>query len=97
MAREYVSPTGSPILGTLERLTGRAEISGIADDGTPQFMDETEVFWDDQRTAKTDDGKVIFLDANGAEWTFDQLTPADDSEEGDEEGDDEEDDGDVGC
>ncbi|WP_396604853.1 hypothetical protein ACFLEY_22285 [Bradyrhizobium sp. YCK136] len=92
MAREYVSPTGSPILGTLERLTGRAEITGIEDDGEPVYQGGTEIFYDDQVTA-TQDGKMIFLDENGAEWTFDQLTPADDSEEGD----DEEDDGDVGC
>ncbi|BAR61917.1 hypothetical protein NK6_8770 [Bradyrhizobium diazoefficiens] len=96
MAREYVSPTGSPILGTLERLTGRAEITGIEDNGEPVYQGGTEIFYDDQVTA-TQDGKMIFLDENGAEWTFDQLTPADDSEEGDEEGDDEEDDGDVGC
>ncbi|MGJ4953104.1 hypothetical protein [Bradyrhizobium sp. HKCCYLS20291] len=85
MSREYVSPTGSPILGTLEKLTGRAEIMGIEEDGTPLYQGGTEIFYDDQVTARTDDGKMIFLDENGAEWTFDQLKPADDEEE-DEDG-----------
>lgn len=74
MAKQYLSPTGSEIIGTLERLIGRAEISGIQDDGTPKYAGETEVFWDDQ-TSVLRDGKRVFLDEDGAEWTFDQLKP----------------------
>ncbi|BBB99729.1 MULTISPECIES: hypothetical protein [Bradyrhizobium] len=85
MAREYVSPSGSAIIGTLERLTGRCGISGIEDDGTPVHdSDGTVIFYDDQVTA-TKDGKTVFLDDNGAEWTFDQLTPVDDEEDEDDD------------
>lgn len=84
MAKDYVSPTGAEILGTLERLTGRAEISGIEDNGEPVYSGETEIFYDDQVT-ETKDGKMIFLDENGAEWTFDQLIPADEFEDENED------------
>lgn len=80
MSKEYVSPTGKPILGTLEKLTARAEITGINDDGTPEYEGDTEVFWDSQETAELD-GKVIFLDEDGYEWTFDQLKPVEESED----------------
>ncbi|TYO65469.1 hypothetical protein FXV83_16165 [Bradyrhizobium hipponense] len=86
--KEYVSPTGSPILGTLEKLTGRAEIMGIDDNGEPVYQGGTEIFYDDQVTA-TKDGKMIFLDENGAEWTFDQLQPVEAEDDEDEEEDDE--------
>ena len=87
--RKYLSPGGVPIVGTLERLSGLARISGISDEGEPEFSggtevcwDEqgTEVFWDDQITA-TRKGKIVYLDENGGEWTFDQLTPEPDEED----------------
>jgi hypothetical protein len=46
------------------------------------YQGSTEIFYDDQVT-ETLEGKMIFLDENGAEWTFDQLKPADDEEEED--------------
>ncbi|MHC2249951.1 hypothetical protein [Bradyrhizobium elkanii] len=83
--KEYVSPTGSPIKGTKELLTGRCGISGIEDDGTPVHDgDGTVIFYDDQVT-ETKDGKTVFLDDNGAEWTFDQLTPVDEEEDEDDD------------
>lgn len=72
--KQYLSPTGSPIVGTLERITGRADIQGIHDDGTPEYAGNTEIFWDDQATVMRD-GKLVFLDFDGGEWTFDELTP----------------------
>lgn len=70
---EFTSPTGSPIIGTLERLTARAEIIGIdPSTGVPEYAGGTEIFYDDQTTVKRD-GKIVFLDADGEEWTFDQL------------------------
>jgi hypothetical protein len=83
MSKEYVSPTGSPILGTKELLTGRAEITGIEDNGEPVYQGSTEIFYDDQVT-ETLEGKMIFLDEDGAEWTFDQLKPADEEAEDDD-------------
>ena len=75
ISQAYVSPTGSPILGTLEHLTGRAEISGIFPTGEPEYEGSTEVFWDDQRSVLRND-KLVYLDEDGREWTFDQLVPA---------------------
>lgn len=71
---DYLSPKGSPIIGTLEKLLGRAEISNIDPaTGTPEYSGSTEVFWDDQETVYRDD-KIVYLDEAGEEWTFDQLT-----------------------
>jgi hypothetical protein len=73
MSKQYVSPTGAPIQGTLELLSGVCRVDGVNDDGTPSYLESgTEIFWDDQQTAKKN-GKLVYLDLNGAEWTFDQL------------------------
>lgn len=80
----YLSPNGSPIIGTLEHLTGRAELDGIdPETGEPEYSGGTEIFYDDQRTAERD-GKIIFLDEGGEEWTFDQLV-LDEAEEAEDE------------
>jgi hypothetical protein len=44
-----------------------------------QYTGETEMFWDDQETIERD-GKVIFVDEQGEEWTFDELVLAEDEE-----------------
>lgn len=67
------SPKGKRILGTLERLDGRAEVSENSwkrEGGrlTFDFQGYTEIFWDGQRTAKRK-GKTLFLDEDGNEWT----------------------------
>lgn len=63
--------TGSPILGTLETLQGRGDISGIriGEDGGIEFDQDgnTEVFWDGAETATDKAGKPIFLDRAGDE------------------------------
>lgn len=77
--REYLSPTGALILGTLERLTGRAEIDGIDEEtGEPSYSGGTEIFYDDQETVMRDGPgdvyrRMVYLDEDGREWTFDQL------------------------
>ncbi|RWB95616.1 MAG: hypothetical protein EOQ56_28115 [Mesorhizobium sp.] len=71
MAR-YVSPTGHDIVGTYERVYGVAHIYGIDDTGEPIYAGDTKIDWDSQVTL-TRDGKQIFLDEGGDEWTFDQL------------------------
>ncbi|WP_457154731.1 hypothetical protein [Mesorhizobium sp. P5_C1] len=76
----YLSPTGSPITGTLERLSGRANISSIDENGQPEHSGGTDVFWDDMMTV-TRDGKIVYLDEAGEEWTFDQLAPEVDEDE----------------
>lgn len=80
MAR-YISPNGSEILGTLERMSDRAEITGIdPKTGEPDYEGTTEIFYDDQETVMRG-GKIVFLDESGDEWTFDQLTLAEDDDE----------------
>lgn len=58
------APNGSPILGTLEKLSGRAEITDGSykknPDGTLDFdyQGGTEMFYDDQETVLTDDPAI---------------------------------------
>lgn len=73
MTTTWYAPNGLEITGTLEALKGRARISGIADDGTPEHFGGTEVFLEDGKTVERN-GKPVFLDDEGGEWTFDQLT-----------------------
>ena len=70
--------TGSPIVGTFERLTGKSPVSfdGRKDeDGRPawEHLGGTDIFWDDARTETTDDGQAVFLDENGHEVPHDQV------------------------
>lgn len=79
--KEYLAfaPTGHEILGTYEKLTGRAEVSYWYRDGSiilPAHQGETEIFYDDQRTAvEFVNGRHedVYLDCEGLEWTEDQL------------------------
>jgi hypothetical protein len=77
----YLSPTGHEILGTLERLSGRAEIVGIdPTTGEPEYQGGTTIFYDDQETVWRK-GHRVFLDSDGGEWTFDQLVLEEDEED----------------
>lgn len=84
------SPNGTPIIGTLETITARAEISADTfarnADGSIvfEYEGETEVFWDDQETVRRN-GEVIYLDEDGGEWTAAQIVLKDDDEEDDDE------------
>lgn len=64
--------TKSPIKGTLETLSGCALFSEVKrkSDGSIsyEYVGETEVFWDEQRTVTGDEG-VIYLDEKGNEVT----------------------------
>jgi hypothetical protein len=83
-----ISPEGTRIIGTLERLSGRAEIVQDSFRGTPQggftfeYEGTTEVFWDGQET-EVWDGERVFLDKEGnefAEHTL-RLVPEDSMDE----------------
>jgi hypothetical protein len=76
----YLSPKGSPIVGTLEIIHGVANCT-IHSDGTRTYDGGTDVDWDSQETVVRD-GKVIFVDEDGEEWTFDQLKLEDDEDDG---------------
>lgn len=95
MTTTWYAPNGLEITGTLEAFTGRARISGISADGKPDHFGGTEVFLEDGKTVERD-GKPVFLDEEGGEWTFDQLSsePPEDEDETEvyDEADDEEDD-----
>lgn len=74
---QLFSPNGTHIQGTKEQLTGKAVIGyveGRNPDGTFNFeyVGETVVWWDEQRTVERD-GKRIFVDETGDEFTEDQL------------------------
>lgn len=78
---QFKSPTGPTIRGTLETVSGVALVSSIdPKTGEVEYEGDTEIFWDEQKTVARD-GKVIFVDTIGDEWTFDQLVPEDDEAE----------------
>lgn len=75
------APTGSPILGTYEMCPARSEIAYFyrQEDGSLMWEHEgsSEMFYDGMQTVERDTpaGKrVVFLDADGEEWTEDQVT-----------------------
>ena len=73
-----LSPKGTQIVGTLERLSGRAMIvpSSVRAEPTGGFSFDyegtTDVFWDDQRTVVENDERV-FLDEDGEEYLESEL------------------------
>lgn len=71
--KQFKSPGGSPIIGTLETVPGVALIAGFdPDTGEAEYDGETMMFWNDQATVKRG-GKAVFVDAAHEEWTRDQL------------------------
>lgn len=78
----YKSPTGSLIVGTLETIQGSAQITEITEAGDPVYAGDTEVFWDSQETVERD-GQTVFLDEDGEEWVFGDLTVADEDDDAD--------------
>ncbi|PZR93566.1 MAG: hypothetical protein DI537_10655 [Stutzerimonas stutzeri] len=85
MSQTWYSPTGREITGTLEALKGRARISGISPEGEPEHSGGTEIFFEEGHTVERD-GKAVFLDDEGGEWTFDQLTTKAPEDEDEDEG-----------
>jgi hypothetical protein len=79
MGRQFTSPTGSTIKGTVEVVYGCARISDIDENGIPVHTGESDIYYDGMET-QLKDGKVLFMDQNGEEWTFDQLTAVPDDE-----------------
>ena len=71
--KQFKSPTGAGIIGTLETVPGVALIAGFdPDTGEAEYEGETMMFWNDQATVKRG-GKVVFVDTAHEEWTRDQL------------------------
>lgn len=80
------SPTGSPITGTFERVSGVSTIHQdsfqMAETGRFDFdyAGETNIDWNSQQTVERGGGRV-FVDETDAEWTEDRLILLDDDEE----------------
>lgn len=87
----YVAPNGEEVVKVLEVISATFAISGIGEDGSPEYEDgaEADVDWDSQKPVKRN-GHHVYLTDDGSEWTFDQLTAVEDDDE-DDDGDDEED------
>ena len=83
----WLSPNGHRIIGTSDVILATAMISGISEDGEPEYYGESEVNWDSQETRERD-GKILFVCEDGEEWTFDQLKPGEPDEEGEEDEED---------
>lgn len=70
------SPTGSPIIATLESIPGSCGIF-FADDNSWEYDGNgTDVGWDGQETVQLA-GQNVYLDERGNEWLESQLIPDD--------------------
>jgi hypothetical protein len=77
-AVKAIAPNNLEITGTLEVVTGRGLITfcGSGEQGEETegclsfcFNGETEIFWEEQKTARTKGGLCLFLDEEGGQWT----------------------------
>lgn len=94
MSRPLMSPDGSRIKGTLERLTAVAVVAPdtlVRDaDGkvTYEYSGGTEVNWDSQVTltgrGPTKQPEIVFVDEDGTQWLANELVevPAEEDEDG---------------
>lgn len=72
---EVVSPTGRPILGTLERCSARCSVAFSIVDGRLAYEHdglETHFFREQMRTVRRQ-GSAVFVDDEGSEWPLEQL------------------------
>lgn len=70
---QFKSPTGSRIVGTLEKLSGVANVSGFNDDGSPIYAGGTDIDWNSQQSIKRGDS-LVYVDEDGEEWARRELT-----------------------
>lgn len=70
------APTGVPIQGTIERLSGVAIVNGAErnEDGTLEldYSGDTDIWWDEQKTARHNDERM-FVDEDGTTWLESQV------------------------
>lgn len=72
----YVSPNGSPIIGTKEVIFAISFVTSISDDGEPDFDGGTDVQWDTSVTQRNDKGEILFVAEDGTDWPFSVLVKA---------------------
>ncbi|CCF19129.1 protein of unknown function [Pseudorhizobium banfieldiae] len=72
---KFKAPNGMPITCILEKVPCIVGLESISEDGTEVEYDGngSDVIWDEQKPVKRG-GSFVFLDEDGEEWTFDQLT-----------------------
>lgn len=80
-------PWGCGIIGTSDTILAVALISGIGEDGEPEYAGESDINWDSQETRERE-GKTLFVCADGEEWTFDQLKPGEPEDEDEDDSED---------
>jgi hypothetical protein len=75
--KQLYTKSGKRIRGTLEQVRGVANVIGFDElpNGSiePEYEGGTDIWWDEQRTVKDEDGKTIYVDADGDEHTIDNL------------------------
>lgn len=73
MKKAFVKDTDIEIVGTLDLIEARADISGFGNGfDDPIWRGDGEVFWD-SRTTQERDGKKLYLDNTGNEYAEDEL------------------------
>ena len=72
---------GETARGTLERLSGVALLD-VHQDGTADYAGDTEIFWDEQRSVRDEQGKVTLICPNGHDWNATVDALPDPSEQG---------------
>jgi len=69
MAMSLYTPTGTKIVGTLERITAVAMIEDVRSVFDFDYNGITQVDWDSQKTLIDSAGRKIFVDEDGLEWS----------------------------
>ena len=66
---------GELAIGTVERLSGRAEFTPVQEDGTTEYSGWTEIWWDEQKTVHQDneapesaENLPLVICCNGHDW-----------------------------
>lgn len=71
---KFYAPTGKEITRILETVPAGANIEGVSEDGSTVFYSGgSDVFWDDQTPVRRENS-FVYLDEDGEEWDFAQLT-----------------------
>lgn len=76
---DLYAPNGRQIVGTDDTVPACAAVSGFtrAEDGTfrPEYMGDTEVYWDGQETQVFDRTAYVLMDEDGRLWLDRECSP----------------------
>ena len=85
---QFKAPNGLLIDRIFEKVPCAVGITDIAEDGQSFTYDGNgaDMWWDDQYSERNKaDSSFIFIDEDGDQWTFDQLTKVDEEAEEEED------------